>query len=59
MICEFCNTKLVTFKYQGYYDSFYGWKCACEELPKQEDSKAITGSWAYGHDWEENDDGWC
>jgi hypothetical protein len=49
----------VTFKYVGYYDTIYGWKCDCKELPKQEDSKAITGSWAYGHDWEDDEDGRC
>lgn len=53
MICEFCKTKLVTFKYVGYYDSFYGWKCACHELPKQADSKVITGAYAYGNEWED------
>ena len=52
MICTHCNTKLVTFKYEGYYDSFYGYKCACETLPKEADSKAITGAYAYGHEWE-------
>ena len=56
MICEFCNTKLVTFKYQGYYDSFYGWKCDCAELPKMADSKAITGAYAYAHEWEEEEE---
>ena len=53
MICPLCNTKLVTFKYEGYYDSFYGYKCACETLPKEEDSVAITGAYAFGNDWEE------
>lgn len=56
MICEFCKTKLVTFKYVGYYDSFYGWKCDCDELPKQVDSKAITGAYAYGNEWEEDEE---
>jgi hypothetical protein len=42
---------LVTFKYIGYYDEFYGYKCACETLPQEADSKAITGAYAYGHDW--------
>ena len=53
MNCPYCNTKLVTFKYVGYYEKLYGWKCGCNELPKQQDSVAITGSYAYGHDWEE------
>jgi hypothetical protein len=52
MICPHCNTKLVTFLYRGYYDSFYGYKCACETLPQESDSKAITGAYAYGHEWD-------
>ena len=52
MICPRCNTKLVTFKYVGYYDEFYGYKCACETLPQEADSRAITGAYAYGHDWD-------
>lgn len=52
MICPHCNTKLVTFLYRGYYDSFYGYKCACETLPKEADSRAITGAYAYGHEWD-------
>ena len=52
MICPYCNTKLVTFLYRGYYDSFYGYKCACETLPQEVDSKAITGAYAYGHEWD-------
>jgi hypothetical protein len=56
MICPRCNTKLVTFLYRGYYDSFYGYKCACETLPKEEDSKAITGAYAYGHEWEQDEE---
>ena len=53
MICEFCNTKLVTFKYNGYYDSFYGWKCGCAKLPQQEDSKLINGSWTMNDEWDD------
>jgi hypothetical protein len=53
MICPYCNTKLVTFRYEGYYDTLYGWKCACDELPKLADSKAITGAFAYGNCWED------
>ena len=56
MICPYCNTKLVTFKYEGYYDSFYGYKCACKTLPKEADSKAITGCYAYGNDWDPVED---
>lgn len=56
MICPYCNTKLVTFRYEGYYDTIYGWKCVCDELPKLTDSKAITGAFAYGNCWEEDED---
>lgn len=56
LICPRCNTKLRTFKYEGYYDSFYGYKCSCEELPKQADSLAITGAYAYGHEWNEDEE---
>jgi hypothetical protein len=56
MICTHCNTKLVTFKYEGYYDSFYGYKCACDQLPKEADSVAILGAYAYGHEWEQDED---
>jgi hypothetical protein len=52
MICPRCSTKLVTFKYIGYYDEFYGYQCACKTLPQEADSKAITGAYAYGHDWD-------
>lgn len=52
MICSHCNTKLVTFKYVGYYDEFYGYKCACEFLPKEKDSKFIKGAYAMcGDEW--------
>ena len=52
MICSRCNTKLVTFKYEGYYDSFYGYKCACEVLPKEADSEFIRGAYGSSHEWE-------
>jgi hypothetical protein len=52
MICPHCNTKLRTFKYEGYYDTFYGYKCNCLVLPKEADSQAITGAYAYGHEWD-------
>jgi hypothetical protein len=55
MICPHCNTKLVTFLYRGYYDSFYGYKCACKTLPREADSQAITGAYAYGHEWEQEE----
>lgn len=48
LICPRCNTKLRTFKYVGYYDEFYGYKCGCAELPKEADSVFIRG--AYGSD---------
>ena len=57
MICELCDTKLVTFKYEGYYDSFYGYKCACETLPKRADSRFIRGAYAMcGDEWVEEED---
>jgi hypothetical protein len=46
MICPRCNTKLVTFKYEGYYDTLYGYKCACETLPREPDSQFIKGAYA-------------
>ena len=53
MICLRCDTKLVTFKYEGYYDSFYGYKCSCKVLPKETDSRFIKGAYAMcGDEWE-------
>lgn len=31
MICSHCNTKLHRVTYNGYYDSFDYWDCACED----------------------------
>ena len=56
MICNTCNTKLVTFKYVGYYDSFYGYKCACEVLPKEADSRFIKGAYGFEDEWREDTD---
>lgn len=56
MICPHCDTKLVTFKYEGYYDSFYGYKCSCLVLPQEADSLAIKGAYSYGHEWDLMDD---
>jgi len=56
MICSHCNTKLVTFKYVGYYDSFYGYKCSCKSLPKEADSRFIKGAYGFAHKWEDTSD---
>ena len=56
MICPHCNTKLVTFKYVGYYDSFYGYKCSCKSLPKEADSRFIKGAYSFSHEWEDTSD---
>lgn len=56
MICPHCNTKLVTFKYVGYYDRFYGWKCACEVLPQEDDSKFIRGAYGFEREWSDSSD---
>lgn len=53
MICSHCNTKLVSFKYNGYYDSFYGYKCARETLPREADSEVIVGAYACDENWDE------
>ena len=56
MICELCGTKLVTFRYVGYYDSFYGYKCACETLPRRADSRFIKGAYGFENEWREDTD---
>jgi hypothetical protein len=57
MICELCNTQLVTFKYEGYYDLFYGYKCACSVLPRRADSRFIRGAYAMcGDEWVEDEE---
>ena len=56
MICSHCNTKLVTFKYVGYYDSFYGYRCACKSLPKKADSEFIRGAYSEENEWREDTD---
>jgi hypothetical protein len=56
MICNTCNTKLVTFKYVGYYDSFYGYKCGCSVLPKQGDSVFVKGAYGSEDEWREDTD---
>ena len=58
MICEFCNKKLVTFKYIGYYDTHYGWKCGCEKLPEQEDSEIVRGAYSGCHDMKWDEEFW-
>ena len=55
MICPHCNTQLVTFKYVGYYDEFYGYKCACETLPKSADSRFIKGAYGFETEWIEEE----
>jgi hypothetical protein len=56
MICKHCDTKLVTFKYEGYYDSFYGYKCSCKTLPKEADSKFIKGAYGFANEWRQDSD---
>lgn len=56
MICPHCNTQLVTFKYVGYYDEFYGYKCACTVLPKQEGSRFIRGAYGFETEWPDDTD---
>lgn len=36
-ICPYCKTEMNPFKYTGYYDSFFGWECECEEIPNSEE----------------------
>ena len=56
MICSHCNTKLVTFKYVGYYDSFYGYRCTCKTLPREADSEFIQGAYGFENEWREDTD---
>ena len=56
MICNTCNTQLVTFKYVGYYDSFYGYRCGCSVLPKQADSVFVKGAYGSEDEWREDTD---
>jgi hypothetical protein len=56
MICSHCNTKLVTFKYVGYYDSFYGYRCSCKILPREADSEFIQGAYGFENEWREDTD---
>lgn len=55
MICPQCNTKLKTFKFAGYYDSFYGYKCNCQVLPQEPDSEIVIGAfgpgWGISNEW--------
>jgi cytolysin (calcineurin-like family phosphatase) len=32
-ICPFCKTKMYPTTYEGYYDSFSYWDCACDTFP--------------------------
>jgi hypothetical protein len=35
-VCPYCKTEMRPFDYRGYYDSFVGWECSCEKIPKAE-----------------------
>jgi hypothetical protein len=37
-VCPYCKTELTPFNYRGYYDSFMGWECQCDEIPNAEKS---------------------
>ena len=32
-VCPHCQSELVPFSFDGYYDSFVGWACRCSSLP--------------------------
>jgi hypothetical protein len=38
-VCPYCKCTMTPFNYTGYYDSFSGWDCDCEDLPDAEDSR--------------------
>jgi hypothetical protein len=33
MICPYCLSPLVAYRFKGYYDSFDHWGCKCDKLP--------------------------
>lgn len=35
-VCPYCEKEMKPFEYEGYYDSFCGWECACTSFPKAE-----------------------
>ena len=35
-VCPFCKSEMKPFDFRGYYDSFCGWGCECEEIPNAE-----------------------
>lgn len=38
-ICPACKTKMIVYKYIGYYDSFEYWDCPeCDDKPAAEDT---------------------
>lgn len=47
MLCLHCGVKLRPVFFNGYYDSFSAWVCACVEIP---DSTQVTGAYSYEED---------
>ena len=44
MNCPTCNTELRPIFFNGYYESFSAWVCACEEIPN---ATSVVGSYGF------------
>jgi hypothetical protein len=42
-VCPYCKSKMNPFNYKGYYDSFSGWGCECNEF---KDANEFSGQYA-------------
>ena len=43
-VCPFCKTEMRPQYFNGYYERFPMWACACSEIP---DAEQINGCYAY------------
>ena len=44
MNCPHCNTELRPVYFNGYYESFSAWVCACVEIPN---ATEVVGAYIY------------
>jgi hypothetical protein len=43
-VCPYCKTEMRPQYFNGYYERFPMWACACSEIP---DAEQINGCYAY------------